>query len=145
MNLEKLATAFPQPIKFASRRRKLQRFLSLPHLTIKNIWFPIITNWLNTSFQEKTLHVVIDRTQWRTINLLMISLVWEQRAIPLYWELLGNLGSSNLEAQTNAIAQVLPLLKEYKVIVLGDARILFSRIGKLAQAKGCILLPASET
>ena len=35
--LERLADAFPLCIKFESRRRKLQRFLVLPQLTIDNI------------------------------------------------------------------------------------------------------------
>ena len=47
-------------------------------------------------------------------------MIWRQRAIPLYWCLLPKLGSSNLSEQTLALEQVLPLLKEYKVIVLGD-------------------------
>jgi hypothetical protein len=42
------------------------------------------------------------------------------RAIPLYWCLLRKLGNSNLEEQTLALKQILPLLKEYKIIVLGD-------------------------
>jgi hypothetical protein len=51
--------------------------------------------------------------------LFTIALIWQKRAIPLYWCLLPKLGSSNLEEQTLALQQVLPLLKEYKVIVLG--------------------------
>lgn len=50
----------------------------------------------------------------------MVSLVWEQRAIPLFWTLLPKLGSSNVTEQMDAIAQVLPLLKKYQVVVLGD-------------------------
>ena len=44
----------------------------------------------------------------------------QKRASPLYWCLLPKLGSSNLQEQTLALEQVLPLFKEYKVIVLGD-------------------------
>ncbi|MFM6079326.1 MAG: IS4 family transposase, partial [Dolichospermum sp.] len=40
VSLEALATALPIPIKFESRKRKIQRFLSLPNLTIEEIWFP---------------------------------------------------------------------------------------------------------
>jgi hypothetical protein len=43
VNLEKLATAFPLPILFESRRRKLQRFLLLPNLRLEEGWF-ILTN-----------------------------------------------------------------------------------------------------
>jgi hypothetical protein len=65
--------------------------------------------------------VAIDRTQWGCINLFTIALIWQKRAIPLYWCLLPKLGSSNLQEQTLALEQVLPLFKEYKVIVLGDS------------------------
>jgi len=50
----------------------------------------------------------------------MVSLIWQRRAIPLYWSLLPKLGNSNLEEQTLALQEVLPLFKEYKIIVLGD-------------------------
>jgi len=38
----------------------------------------------------------------------------------LYWSLLPKLGNSNLSEQILALQQVLPLFKEYKIIVLGD-------------------------
>jgi hypothetical protein len=41
-------------------------------------------------------------------------------ALPLYWSILPKLGNSKLSEQTLALQQVLPLLKEYKVVVLGD-------------------------
>jgi hypothetical protein len=50
----------------------------------------------------------------------MVSLVWEHRALPLYWTLLPKLGSSNVTEQISAIGQLLPLLKDYQVTVLGD-------------------------
>ena len=68
----------------------------------------------------KVLHVVIDRTQWGCINLLMISVISDQRAIPIYFELLPNLGSSSLSEQKALLVKVLPLLKDYKKVVLGD-------------------------
>ena len=48
VRLERLARVFPYPITAESRRRKLQRFLDLPELTIALIWFPLITYWLTT-------------------------------------------------------------------------------------------------
>jgi hypothetical protein len=119
--LLRLAGVFPSFILAESRRRKLQRFLSLPQLTVSQIWYPLITNWLtNYCRGGETLWIVIDRSQWGTINLLMVSLVWEKRAIPLYWSLLPKLGSSNFCEQRNALAEVLPILKNYKIVVLGD-------------------------
>jgi hypothetical protein len=43
VNLERLVRVFPYPITAEGRRRKLQRFLDLPQLTIALIWFPYIS------------------------------------------------------------------------------------------------------
>lgn len=50
----------------------------------------------------------------------MISVVWEQRAFPVYFELLPKFGSSNFDEQKAALSQVLPLFSNYKSCVLGD-------------------------
>src|ERR671932_597854 len=48
VRLERLVRVFPYPITAESRRRKLQRFLDLPQLTIALIWFPLIAYWLTS-------------------------------------------------------------------------------------------------
>jgi hypothetical protein len=63
-------------------------------------------------------------------------LIWQKRAIPLYWCLLPKLGNSNLSEQTLALQQVLPLLKEYKVIVLGDREFCSVDLGNWSGTKG---------
>ena len=137
VRLERLARVFPYPITTESRRRKLQRFLEIPQLTIALIWFPLITYWLTTYCSVgQTLSVAIDRTQWGCINLFTIALIWQKRAIPLYWCLLPKLGSSNLQEQTLAIQQVLPLFKEYKLIVLGDREFCSVDLGNCLKAMG---------
>jgi len=106
-----LASVFPVSIKFESRRRKLQRFLVLPQFTFGNMWFPIVAYWLETYCpMGKVLHVAIDRTQWGCINLLMISLIWDKRAIPIYWGMLPKIGSSNLQEQKVVLLPVFRLL-----------------------------------
>lgn len=121
VKLEALANVFPLSIKFESRRRKLQRFLVLPQLKFGNIWFPIVAYWLETYCPiGRVLYVAIDRTQWGCINLLMISLIWDKRAIPIYWGILPKLGSSNLQEQQVALLPVFRLLKGYKIMILGD-------------------------
>lgn len=121
ISLEKLATALPLPVLFESRRKKIQRFLSLPSLNLKTLWFPIIKNWLTQNFpKNQFLYLVIDRTTWERQNLIMISLIYERRAIPIYFEFLPKLGSSSFDEQAKFISHILPLFKEYKIIVLGD-------------------------
>jgi len=141
VRLERLARVFPYPITAESRRRKLQRFLDLPQLTLAGIWFPLISYWLTTYCRVgQRLSIAIDRTQWGCINLFMVSLIWQRRAIPLYWSLLPKLGNSNLEEQTFALQEVLPFFKKYKIIVLGDREFCSVDAGILAQGKGYIFL-----
>jgi hypothetical protein len=66
----------------------------------------------------------------------MVSLIWERRAIPLYWSLLPKLGNSSFESQTTNLQQVLPLFSEYKVIVLGDREFCDVDLGNWLREKG---------
>jgi hypothetical protein len=121
VSVESLATHLPIPIKFESRRRKLQRFLSLPNLTIELVWLPIVKVWLEENFTpNEVIYLVIDRTGWGCINLFMVSVVWDKRSFPIYFELLPKLGSSNFEEQTRILSQVLPLFENHITCVLGD-------------------------
>lgn len=102
-------------------------------MTLETIWFPILQSWLKNEFEpQQVLYAAIDRTKWGCINLLMISLIWNRRALPIYWELLPKQGNSNFESQTAAITKIIRLFKDYKVVLLGNARILFSQTRLLA-------------
>jgi len=56
VRLSKLAGLFPQPIKYESRVRNLQRFLNLPKLRVKVLWFPILKKWIKTEYKQRTLN-----------------------------------------------------------------------------------------
>jgi hypothetical protein len=121
VSIEALANALPIPITFESRRKKLQRFLSLPNFTIKDIWTVIVKEWLSQTFErEEVLRVAIDRTSWGLINILMVVVIWKKRSIPIYFEILGKLGSSNLAEQTAILSKAIETFKDYKICVLGD-------------------------
>ncbi|HEY9779892.1 MAG TPA: hypothetical protein V6D09_07135 [Leptolyngbyaceae cyanobacterium] len=114
VTIEKLATVFPQPIKFESRRLSIQRSLLLPQLSIQYIWFPLL-------IQEKQLIFAIDRTQWRCENVFVISLIEQKRAIPVYWLLLPKRRCSKRGEQKKLIRPLLWLFKGYRMLVLGEA------------------------
>ena len=61
------------------------------------------------------MYLVIDRSQWRAINLLMVSIVYAQRAIPVYFTLLPKKGNSNLEQQQQVLSQGYFILKRDKI------------------------------
>ena len=57
---------------------------------------------------------------WRDKNVFMISLIWDKRALPLYWQILPKRGCSNLREQQKLISPILGLLKNHKFVLLGD-------------------------
>ena len=98
-----------------------QRFLTLNALSVVLLWFPIIEEILTR--QAKTgsrLIIALDRTQWKENNVLMVSAIYQKRAFPIYWCLLGKEGSSNLLEQQQVLRPVIRLLKKYKVVIIGD-------------------------
>lgn len=148
VSLETLATALPLPILFESRRKKVQRLLSLPCFKIETLWFPIIKLWLSTQLEDNpVIYLVIDRTSWASINLLMISIIWDKRAFPVYFELLPKLGSSNCAEQTAALTKVLPLIKNYKTVLLGDREFCSVKLANWLREQGlyfCLRLKKNE-
>lgn len=122
VTIEKLASVFPQPIQFESRRRSIQRFLVLPQLSIEYLWFPVLKRWVKNSYKAKKKRLIfaIDRTQWRSENVFVISLIEQKRAIPVYWLLLPKRECSNFGEQKKLIRPLLRLFKEYRMLVLGD-------------------------
>ncbi len=85
VRLEELGRRFPCPIQLRSRVKKLQRFLSLKQFKIKTLWFPILKSWLKNEWNlRETVYLVIDRSQWREINLLMVSKVIRVKKLGLF-------------------------------------------------------------
>lgn len=121
VRIERLASSFPYPIKCESRRKKIQRFLISSNLSLSLLWFPLIKKIISTQFKQgDRLIITIDRTQWKNNNISMVSVIWKKRALPIYWLLLSKKGSSNFYEQMATIRPVLRLLKEYKLVIIGD-------------------------
>ncbi len=104
-----------------SRRRHIQRFLTLNALSVVLLWFPIIEAIINQHFKVGSqLTIAMDRTQWKENNVLMVSVIYQKRAWPIYWCLLEKDGSSNLTEQQKVLRPVIRLLKKYKLVIIGD-------------------------
>lgn len=121
VKIEKLATYFPLPILFESRRKHIQRFLLLTSLSIPLIWFPIIQFIITQNIPVNfPLIIALDRTQWKDKNIFVISLIWSRHALPIYWNILEKKGASNLQEQKALIRPVMLLLNRYHIIFIGD-------------------------
>ena len=124
VRIERLAATLPLPIQQNSRRRHIQRFLTLNALSVVLMWFPLIESIINQHFKVGSrLTIAMDRTQWKENNVLMVSVIYQKRAWPIYWCLLEKDGSSNLEEQQKVLRPVIRLLKKYKLVIIGEARI----------------------
>ena len=137
VKLDVLAESIPLPILLESRRRKLRRFFRLKNFTIETIWFPCIRALLEEIFNPKDrIYLVIDRTSWSVINILMVSVVYDHRAWPIYWTSLDKKGNSNLSEQKAVLSKSLELLSAYDVVVLGDREFCSTKLGHwLAERK----------
>ena len=47
-------------------------------------------------FDSELLLLIIDRNQWQNTNILMISVAWNKRALPIYCHILSHKEASNL-------------------------------------------------
>jgi hypothetical protein len=155
VKLSVLASVFPQPIQYQSRKRNLQRFLVLPQLCVKLLWFPLIKYWIRQEQTGKRLNreqrrcvrklkhqkygywiIAIDRTQWKGHNIFMVSLVWGTHALPIYWEVLKKSGNSDLKTQKRLLGTVLLLFKNYPVLVLGDREFHSPKLASWLDSRG---------
>lgn len=119
------------------------------------LWFPIIKAALRSEFRETRLNraqrrsrsklsfktknyvaVALDRTQWRDRNLLMVTIIWGNHALPIYWELLPKLGSSSFPEQKRVLGPVLALLKPLPVVVIGDREFHSAKLADWLRTKG---------
>jgi hypothetical protein len=121
VRIERLAACLPLPILYESRRRHIQRFLILPQLSIPLLWFPLIKKIILTQIKPGTQVIIaLDRTQWQEKNLFVVSVIWDKRAWPVYWQFLEHKGSSNLAQQQALLRPVFRLFKSYEIVVIGD-------------------------
>lgn len=75
--------------------------------------------------KSEKYYLVIDRTNWKfgktDINILMLGIIFNNHAIPLYWELLEKRGSSSTKERKDLLAKAIKLLGKGRIkALLGD-------------------------
>ena len=121
VKIERLAATLPLPIQQNSRRRHIQRFLNLRRLSVVILWFPLIKEIITRRISKgKQVIIALDRTQWQENNLLMVSVIYQKRAFPIFWILLSKKGASDLREQQSVLRPVLKLFKTHNIVIIGD-------------------------
>jgi len=121
VKIERLAATLPLPIQQNSRRRHIQRFLSLNKLSVVLLWFPLIQQIMTRHIAKgKQLIIALDRTQWKENNILMASVIYLNRALPIFWILLEKKGASDFKEQQIVLRPVIKLFKAHQLVIIGD-------------------------
>jgi hypothetical protein len=85
------------------------------------VWFPCLKKILGEEglVKDSLVYIALDRISLGGINLLMVSLIYAWRALPIYWRILPKKGSSGLEKQPQVLAKAFEEVSTYKIVVLG--------------------------
>jgi len=120
---KKLALTCKSDIFHESQVRNIERFFSDSKLSVNIDFFKALYSILALTGK---LTVVLDRTNWcfgkKHINILVFSVVWNNSAIPVVWEIFDNKGGSSSAKQRNILLKKLDLIMGLKNIdvILGD-------------------------
>jgi hypothetical protein len=116
-----IARRMAQPISQPGRVAFLERFLSSPLFMQELVYQPLIVQAL-LGYHAPIWHLIIDRSPLvpHVFDLLMVSLSYHKRAIPLAWQVL-EFGCSGAETQISLLQRVKPLIPASQAVILhGD-------------------------
>ena len=120
--LGKIARAMPLDTTQYAKEQRLRRFLDNERITQADHFQPLARVAL-TGLKGQKVHLLIDRVLLHDRhNLLVVSIGFRPRSIPLAWKALDHRGKSNLADQQDVLKEALALLPErVRVTVHGDS------------------------
>lgn len=115
VNLTEISTSFTTSSRSSSSYRRIQRFFQNFHFELMQIVSFVFDRF---SLSGKCI-LVIDRTNWKFgkthLNLLVISIVYEGIAIPIYWKNLSKGGSSSTDHRMYAMIKTIYSIGRKKI------------------------------
>lgn len=113
-----IARRVAKPISQSGRIAFVERFLGSLNFSQEGIYQPLLTDALRT-YHAPIWHLLIDRTQLvpKSLDLLMVSLSYHKRALPVAWQIVPN-------GCTNATTQIALLRRAEGIVPLGQKVIL---------------------
>ncbi len=124
VHLSKIAGKIPGSAQLVSTTRRLSRFLDNPAVRVREWYRPIAQQWLQAQAAcLKEIHLIVDGTKVGFGHqLLMVSLAYRKRAIPIAWtwvkHVRGHSGAFKQLALLNYVRTLLPF--GIGVILVGD-------------------------
>jgi hypothetical protein len=120
--MAKIARAMPLDTTAVAKEQRLRRLLDNERLTQTDHYQPIVQQALH-GLAHQRVQLLIDRVLLRDQhNILVVSVGFRRRSIPLVWRALPHRGSSNLTDQQNLIQTAVKLLpNRVRISVHGDS------------------------
>lgn len=121
--LSEMSYHVPHQAKPDSINKRFYRFVKNKRVDVQTCYFPFAKAILS-HFSGKTLYLAMDASQvGRGCMVLMISVVYKSKALPLAWLVYeGKKGHTTAARHIQALEMVLPLISaDSSVILLGDA------------------------
>jgi hypothetical protein len=120
--LAKIARAMPLDTTARAKQQRLRRLLDNERLTQTDHYHPIVEQALH-GLAHQRVQLLIDRVLISDQhNILVVSVGFRRRSIPLVWKALSHRGSSNLTDQQGLIEAAVALLPaDVRISVHGDS------------------------
>jgi len=124
VSLSRIAGRIPGPAKLLSTTRRLSRLLANPAIRVREWYKPIAIQWLEAQFRHiGEIHLIVDGTKIGFGHqLLMVSLAYRKRAIPIAWtwvkQVRGHSGSLKQLALLAYVHGLIPMWAP--VFLVGD-------------------------
>ncbi len=121
-HLSHIARWLPQATQQTSRTRFLSRFFMSTQFRDDTIYQLLLEQALSR-YRVPVWHLIIDRNNWipKEQDVLMVSLSYHKRAIPMAWQL-HDFGPTNAQEQMDLLQRVYAILPKNQPIILhGDA------------------------
>jgi len=124
VHLSKIAGKIPGPAKEVSTTRRLSRFLDNPAIRVREWYAPIARQWLQAAWRcLGEMRLIVDCTKVGFGHqLLMVSLAYRKRAIPIAWTWVkharGHSSAFKQLALLNYVRLLLPA--DAGVVLVGD-------------------------
>ena len=123
--LSRIAGKIPGEAKVLSQVQRLSRWLANPAIDVRDWYAPIARSWLEKQASHlQQIRLIVDGTKIGFAHqLLMVSLAYRKRAIPIAWAWVKHVkGHSTAEFQLALLTYVRSLLpKGIAVLLVGDS------------------------
>jgi len=138
VNLSRIAGKIPGRAVLVSVTRRLSRLLANPAIQVQAWYEPIARQWITSQAKSgQQIRLIVDGSKVGFAHqLLMVSLAYRRRSIPIAWTWVGQVrGHSNAAGQLAVLSYVRTLLPQgIAVLLVGDSE--FGSVAVLRQLDG---------